>query len=241
SSRAEIAAALYGSAHGLDVGTRRAAVVTRALRYLVGPLDGRDLWDAAGVMIDRVSAPALTWALPVTGESPLTNVITAATAGGLPVHLTLLALRRHPISVPEQSTILVVENPRLVEAAVERGVRGGLIATNGNPANAVTSLLAQLRASGATVRYHGDFDTAGLAIARRLHDRGAVPLHMDAADYNAAIERAEASGTPLDIDSKPCGETPWDPALQSAFNDRRRVIHEEFVLDQVLNAFAKLA
>ena len=35
--------------------------VMLALRHVVGPLDGRELWEAAGIVPDRVSAPVLTW------------------------------------------------------------------------------------------------------------------------------------------------------------------------------------
>ena len=239
-SRAEVAAGLFGSAHALDPGTRLAAVVAKALRQFVGPLEGRELWDTAGIMIDRVSAPALTWQLPVSGDSPLDRQIRAASEGSLPLHLSLLALRRHPVAVAGGTTVLVVENPRLVEAAVERGVRGSVIAANGNPSNAVTTLLGQLWSCGAVVRYHGDFDAAGIAMTHRLHEAGAIPLSMDASDYLAAIDRAEAAGIRLETDHGRCGPTSWDPALEVAMNERRLVIHEEYVLDQVLDAFNAL-
>ena len=58
SSRTEIAATLYGSAHALDPGTSRASAVTHALRYRNGPLDERELWEAAGILPDMVSAPS---------------------------------------------------------------------------------------------------------------------------------------------------------------------------------------
>ncbi len=119
SSRTEIAAALYGSAHALDTGTRRASAVTHALRCPNGPLDERELWETAGILPDRVSAPALVWWLPVAGDSPLDIHTRFALYAGLPLHLSLFALRRHPVSVDAGTSMLVVENPRLVEAAAE--------------------------------------------------------------------------------------------------------------------------
>ena len=122
SSRTEIAATLYGSAHALDPGTRRASAVTHALRHRNGPLDERELWEAAGILSDQVSAPALVWSLPVDGASPLDLHIRFALHAGLPLHLSLFALRRHPIAVDAGTPVLVVENPRLVEAAAERSL-----------------------------------------------------------------------------------------------------------------------
>lgn len=234
-SRTDLAAALFGSAHALDPGLRQTAFVTRALRLHVGEdLSGRELWEAAGVQADRVSAPALVWAVPATGRSALAELLRSAAASGLPLHANLLALHRHPVSVPADTPVLAVENPRLVEAAAERGLACCVVATNGNPATAVTTLLDQMRASGATVWYHGDFDAAGLAICRRMHDFGCRPWRMDAEDYEEAVSRAERDGVRLDRDSRACGPTPWDSALEELFGTRRLIVHEEFVLDGVL-------
>jgi len=235
-SRTELAARLYGSAHALDLGVRRATLATYALRRVVGPLDGRELWEAAGVSPDRVSAPVLTWQLPVVGDGPLAAQLRAASAGGLPAHVSQFALRRHPVEVPHGTVVHVVENPRVVEAAAERGVRTAMIAGNGNPSSAVTTLVAQLRNSGARVRYHGDFDAAGIAISVRWHAAGVTPWRMAADDYRSALAHAETLGTPLDRDARECPPTPWDDALAVAFNADRRIVHEELLLDDILSA-----
>ena len=178
-SRTELASALYGSAHALDRGRSLTTAIERALRHRTGSLDGRqldgrqldgrqldgreldgrELWEEAGILTDRVSAPALTWSLPAVGTSPLDEQIRAASAGALPVHISLLALRAYPVTVPRHTPVLVVENPRLVEAAAERNRRSCVVATNGNPSTAVTTLPEQLRRSGASLHYHGDFDS----------------------------------------------------------------------------------
>lgn len=241
-SRTELAASLCGSSHALDQGTRLASFVRRALRCRLGePLGGRELWEASGIQPDRVSAPALAWAIPVTGNSPVDRAIRAATDGGLPLHVSLLAMLRHPLQVPVGTPVLVVENPRLVEAAAERGLDFCAIATNGNPTTAVTTLLQQLQESGARLWYHGDFDAAGIAICRRMHDIGCCPWRMDAKDYQEAVSRAERDGVRLDRDSKACGPTPWDSALEELFGTRRLIVHEEFVLDPVLDNFLQSA
>lgn len=240
-SQTELAAKLFGSAHALDEGEKLAAAITRALPYRDGGfrLERRSLWEAAGILADRVSAPALTWSLPVLGGSFLDEQIRSASAGGLPLHVSLFALQKYPVTVPQDSRILVVENPRLVEAAAERELPSCVITTNGNPTSSVKTLLEQLRESGASVWFHGDFDSWGIGICRRMYEDGATPWMMDAPDYEAAIDGAEPAGIRLGHDAHDCGDTPWDPNLRAAFRRwGRRIIHEEFVLDSVLDQFA---
>lgn len=237
-SRTELAAAVFGSAHALDPGTRLAGLATRLLQRRVGPLEGRELWDAAGIPPDRVSAPALVWGLPVATTSPLDVAIRSTLAGGLPLHLSLVALQRYPVVVETGAPVLIVENPRLVEAAAERGLEACVVAANGNPSTAVTTLMTQLLTSGAELHYHGDFDAAGLAMCRRMTAAGCAAFAMDAEDYLTALRRAHADGVDLGLDAGSAGPTPWDPALERAFDDRRLVVHEEFVVDDVLRRWA---
>ena len=243
--RTEVAAGLFGSAHALDRGEKPAAAAERALRHRLGAdgtrLDSRELWEAAGIPADRVSAPVLTWGLPAAGASPLDVQIRAATSGALPLHISLVAVQKYPVEVPSGSAVLVVENPRLVEAAAERELPGCVITTNGNPTTAVGTLLDQLQRAGARLLYHGDFDTPGLGICRRMHAGGREPWMMDASDYEAAVELAERTDVGLEEESRDCGATPWDPALQETFERQRLIVHEEFVLDRVLDRFATLA
>ena len=105
----------------------------------------------------------------------------------------------------------------------------------------MTTLVQQLRESGARLWYHGDFDAAGIAICRRMHDLGCRPWRMDSEDYQEAVSRAERDGVRLDRDPKGCGPTPWDPALEELFGTRRLIVHEEFVLDPVLGDFLQSA
>ena len=240
-SRTEVAAALFGSAHALDPGTKLAAFATRALQLRVGEgLSGRELWESVGVQADRVSAPVLVWAVPAEGCSAVARLLRSATEGGLPLHTSLLALQGHPVSIPAGTQVLVVENPRLVEAAAERDLECCVVATNGNPTTAVTTLVRQLRESGARLWFHGDFDVAGIAICRRMRDLGCRPWMMDAQEYLDAVSRAERDGVRLDPDARGCGPTPWDPRLEAVFGPERLVVHEEFVLDEVLSGFQRM-
>ena len=241
-SRTELAAELFGSSHALDQGTKLAGLASRALRHRIGePIEGRELWEASGILADRVSAPVLTWRVPAAGDSPLDHAIRVSARGALPLHISLLAMRRHPVTVPRGTSVLVVENPRLVEAAAERNLLSCVVSSNGNPTTAVTTLLLQTQDSGARLWYHGDFDAPGIAICRRMHELGCQPWMMNAGDYEDAISLAVRNGVRLEQDTRRCGPTPWDPGLEAAFDDHRLIVHEEFVLNHVLGRFCPMA
>jgi uncharacterized protein (TIGR02679 family) len=60
------------------------------------------------------------------------------------------------------------------------------VCTSGQPALVVLDVLAALR--GAELRYHGDFDWPGIAIAHRLiATAGVQPWRMTAADYEHGL------------------------------------------------------
>lgn len=231
-SRVDLAACVLGSAHALDAGTRVEAAVARALAFKIGPADHRDLWTQAGVHFDLTSAPALTWRLPLSGE--LAPVAIAAADAGIPLHLSRFALEAHPAAVAGGSRILVVENPRLVEAAAQRRAATPVISTNGWPSSAVLLLLTQLRDAGAELCYHGDFDTAGLAICERLARLGLLPWRMRATDYLAALAAADAERAALPTELHAPGPTPWDPDLREVFDRQRRIVHQERLVHQLI-------
>ncbi|EIV94703.1 DUF2399 domain-containing protein [Frankia sp. QA3] len=235
-SRGEIAARECGDAHALDGSTRLAALITRALVARDGPAGERAAWERAGMPLDLVSAPVLTWALPLLGDSAVARAARAMTAAGLPLHLTVLALRAAPLTIAAGTPVLVVENPRLVEAAARRRLPAAVLCTGGNPATAPTEAIAKLSASGAALRYHGDFDAAGLAMTARAGAAGCVPFRMSAADYRTAVEAARAEGVELPRDPAPAPPTPWDPDLAAAFTAERAIVHEERLMDTVLTA-----
>jgi uncharacterized protein (TIGR02679 family) len=234
--RSELAARLFPSSHALDPGSRREAAATRALRHRLGDLDTRELWARAGAHLDRTSAPALTWRLPLDSATTLGALAAASSTAGLPYHVTQLALHGHAVVLGHDVSpdVLVTENPRVAEAAAERRHPGAVVAANGNPSGAVLLLLQRLIEAGARLRYHGDFDTAGLAICGRLHQVGLVPWRMTAVDYLAAVDGATQDGVALAQDHRAVPATPWDPELGVAFAQQRLVIHEERLLDTLL-------
>lgn len=233
-SRVDLAARVLGSAHALDTGTRIEAAVARALAFKLGPGDHRDLWAQAGVHFDLTSAPALTWRLPLTERCGLALLAAKALDVGIPLHLSRYALEVYPADVPRSSRILVVENPRGVEAAAQMRASTPVISTNGWPSSTVLLLLTQILDAGAELRYHGDFDAAGLAICERLTRLGLTPWRMNKTDYCAALAAADAEGATLPKDRRAPGPTPWDPALQEVFDRERRIVHEERLLSDLI-------
>lgn len=262
-ARAELAAQVLGDAHALDRGRTLEAATARAIRHALvsgwrgGEVTDDDPWSAVGVHSDLVSGAALTWGLPLLDVPPvpgrsgpaeptgpagsLAALTERATALGVPLHLTAMALRRSPIAIAPGTVILATENPRVVEAAAERRLPVGVICTNGNPSATVRLLVDQLVRGGGRVLYHGDVDTPGLAICARMQRLGAVPWRMTADDYQAALAAAEASGVVLPVEPAAPGPTPWDSELRDLFDAERRVVHEERVLDDLLDALVALA
>lgn len=231
-SRTDLAASVAGSAHALDEGTRLGAAVQRALRYLTGHEAG--VWERAGVHPDLVSGAALTWGLAVHPGTDLEPLVSAASRLAVPLYLTQLTLRRHTVCPADGLDVLVVENPRVVEAAAQLQTEQPVVCTNGNPSGTVRLLLEQLLAGGAGLRYHGDFDPPGLAICRRMHRLGLRPWRMGAVDYRSAVEEAVSAGVRLPRSDTDAGPTPWDPPLQATFNHLRAVVHEERLLPALL-------
>jgi uncharacterized protein (TIGR02679 family) len=105
-----------------------------------------------------------------------------------------------------------------------------LVCTDGQPSGAVQTLLRQLVDAGVALAFRTDFDGGGLRIGNLLVDRfGAVPWRMSTADYEAA---AAAAGRPLGA-APPAAS--WDDELAPAIVARDRAVHEEQLLDTLVN------
>ena len=232
-SRVDLAAGLLGDSHALDWGTRHSQAVTRALSIRFGG-EGREAWERAGVNLDRVSAPALTWGLTSVTSGGLAHLMEEANELGVPLHLSLLALRRYPVKVESGCDVLVTENPRMVEAACDRRTSYPVIALNGNPSSAALLLVDQLLSGGAKLRYHGDFDASGLQICARMHRLGLVPWRMDSEAYLDALAEAESNGATLPTDTRRSPPTPWSSDMQHVFDKHRLVVHEERLIQSLL-------
>ncbi|MCK0505783.1 TIGR02679 family protein [Aromatoleum anaerobium] len=233
--RAQLAVAALGDAHALDAGSPVGTLVLTALRQKAaaandndGDGDGeraRDLWAAAGVLVNELARPALALNLPgPTGTQP-----------GEPAYLSLRSLVRSPQAWPvDGRPVFVCENPNLLAIAADQlGPRcAPLVCTDGMPAAAQRTLLAQLRAAGATLHYHGDFDWPGLRIGNHMvREHEARPWRFSAADYRAAVVGAPRPGRPLD--DAAVGAL-WDDALADAMLAERLAIDEEALADALL-------
>ena len=228
----ELAAAVTGDTKALSHGTALSTLVLRALALRAGSgrFDSaearRELWDASGVVVDDLASRVLVLNLPACGDG-LGEWLTGAARRGVPFYVTLQQLTVMPVraTVP---VVHVCENPAVLRrAASDLGAAAGpLLCTEGRPSTAFHQLAG---AVDGELRYHGDFDWPGIAIASSVMARhGAAPWRMGAADYLAA---ARADSVALAGARRP---TPWDPALADAMTATGTVVYEESVADTLI-------
>jgi uncharacterized protein (TIGR02679 family) len=105
------------------------------------------------------------------------------------------------------------------------------------PSTAALIVLESLSAAGCTLRYHGDFDWRGLAIAsvvaRKLPD--VIAWRYGAVDYRRAI--STGIGT-VDLVGRP-SISPWDEELTPAMEAAGVAIYEEQVLSDLLDDLSR--
>jgi uncharacterized protein (TIGR02679 family) len=234
--RGELASVITGDAHGLDDGSLLGALVLRAVAAIVGapypstPADRRAMWRSVGVLVDEVSTTALT-----AGLTAPASWLEGRTAAGWESHLTIRDLRRLDVRAADGVEVHVCENPRVLEAAVDARSRRPLICTQGQPAVVVTALLRHLLATGHELRYHGDFDWPGIAIANVLIDRcGCRPWRFGAADYLLALSTLASTVAELPVLEGARLRACWDERLTSEMAHAGRAVHEELLLEQLL-------
>ncbi|GAA3888076.1 hypothetical protein GCM10022381_32490 [Leifsonia kafniensis] len=250
-----LAARLFSDAHALDAKTTLGSLATGLAAALgatgAASADGpaaagraqltaelsagtapwrRAAWQSVGVIVDELSSTVLTLGLPGGDVSPTARALHVLAPTDQPAILTLRQLISDGIgAVPP--VVFVCENPAVVAAAADQGSRVAMVCLNGQPGAAALQLLRQLVDGGARLRYHGDFDAGGMAIARTLGRQLAWdPWRFSAADYAAAC----ATLTGLSPFMGTVGETPWDPALSDLLTDTRLRVEEESVLDLLL-------
>jgi uncharacterized protein (TIGR02679 family) len=234
-SRAQLAAEVLGDSHGLDNGRAVATLVLRACAAdpSIDAIEAaglqnaeesaRERWARLGVTVNELALPALCLNLPMHGGG-------FSHPAGEPLHLSLRRLlRRPPAWAVSGREVFVCENPNIVAIAADRLGSGcaPLVCTDGMPSAAQQTLLTQLAAAGARLRYHGDFDWAGLTIGNFvMREFGAEPWRFATTDYLAA---AANHGIAL-RDGKPVAAQ-WDHELAGAMADRGVVVHEEAVAE----------
>jgi uncharacterized protein (TIGR02679 family) len=235
----ELAADVTGDTKALGHGTVLSTLVLRALSLRTGPGTGRpgtaeerrDLWEASDVVVDDLASRVLVLNVPAEGRG-LAEWLTGAARLGVPFYVTLHQLMTLPLTV-RGVLVRVCENPAVLRrAAAELGAGSApLLCTEGRPSTAFHQLAGIVVRGGCELRYHGDFDWPGIAIASSVMRRhGARPWRMSAADYTAGV-RTEAEHVRLTGIPQP---TPWDPGLGEVMAATGRVLYEESVADALI-------
>ena len=251
-ARAQLAAQALGDAHALDRGAPVATLVLAALRNARrpdaptdpaptsdddtpadAPEREREVWAAAGVLVNELARPALALNLPLAAGGVL--------LAGEPTYLSLRhLLRAAPAWGVAGRDVFVCENPNLVAIAADSLGRrsAALVCTDGMPAAAQRVLLQQMAAAGARLRYHGDFDWPGLRIANQVRAvcGGGLqwrPWRFSAADYRQACQAG--AGRPLvGIRS----QADWDGSLADTMASAGQAIDEEALAEGLLGDLA---
>jgi uncharacterized protein (TIGR02679 family) len=232
-SLAEFAAEHTGTAHGLDDGAPAGALALRGVAFAVqappptSAADRRALWQRVGISTDEISGTVLVWALRPPGADRWSAMMRERADLGLITHLTVHELQGAPALTPRGEIVHACENPQVLQQLAAAGVDRPVICPSGNPAAAGSLLLDRV-----TVRYHGDFDWPGIAIARRIITRGGTPWRLRHDDYLEATARLPADHL-LALTGR-AEPTPWDARLQTVMIATDVAVHEEAIVDLLL-------
>lgn len=222
-----LAAEVARDSHALDRGRPIGTLVVHALTWLneeAFPQDAADwrrVWAEAGVACDDLSCDVLVLNLPGFATEPL--------------RLTLRQVTTWRSPAVSRGQVFACENPAVVAAASDRlgDSSPPLVCVDGVPSTAALIVLAQLAEHGQTIRYHGDFDWRGLAIANVVARKlpMTTPWRYNAADYKRAI--AAGLGT-VELAGR-LTASPWDEDLAKAMASEGLAIYEEQVLGELLD------
>jgi uncharacterized protein (TIGR02679 family) len=232
-----LAADVTGDTKALSHGTVLSTLVLRALAIKSGTgrpraaEERRDLWEASDVVVDDLASRVLVLNLLAEGRG-LAEWLAGAARLGVPFYITLHQLMTLPLTI-RGALVHVCENPAVLRrAAAELGAGSApLLCTEGRPSTAFHQLAGVIVRGGGELRYHGDFDWPGLAIASSVMRRhSARPWRMTAADYIAGV-RADAEHVRLAGTPQPAA---WDPGLAEVMAATGRVVYEETVAGVLL-------
>lgn len=187
----------------------------------------RLLWHHVGVSTDEISGTVITWALRPPGRDLWSAMMRERADLGLVTHLTVHELQRASDLTQPGEIIHACENPQVLQRLAAAEVERPVACMSGNPAAAGMVLLKRT-----VVRYHGDFDWPGIAIARRIFERGARPWRFGRDDYVDAVDRLPAENR-LGLSGR-AEATPWDQGLCAAMTAADVAVHEEAIVDLLL-------
>jgi uncharacterized protein (TIGR02679 family) len=230
---AELASEITGDAHGLDDGSRAAALILRGLAVALGlppaasAAERRALWQRVGVSTDEISGTVLVWAFRPPGRDRWSAMMRERAELGLITHLTVHELRRVAELTSPGQIVHACENPQVLQRLAAAEVDRPVACFSGNPAAAGGILLART-----VVHYHGDFDWPGVSIARRIFERGARPWLFGRDDYLGAVDRLPAENQ-LSLTGR-AEPTPWDAGLSAAMAAVDVAVHEEAIVGTLL-------
>jgi uncharacterized protein (TIGR02679 family) len=232
-----LAADVTGDTKALNHGTVLSTLVLRALAVKTGASrpgtagERRDLWEADGVVVDDLASRVLVLNIRAEGHG-LAEWLTGAARLGVPFYITLHQLMTLPLTIRD-ALVRICENPAVLRrAAAELGAGSApLLCAEGQPSAAFHQFAGLVVSGGGELRYHGDFDWPGLAIASSVMRRhGALPWRMGATDYLAGL-RADVEHVKLTGAPQPA---PWDPELGQVMAAAGRVLFEENVADDLV-------
>ncbi len=236
--RTRLAARILHDAHALDPDRPAGRIVLSALAHRSGEpvvslraADRRRLWAEVGVLSDDVSSTVLTLGLRPVPTGPLTEAADRWAEAAVPLPVPLAAVQAEAWRVAPGTLVSVCENPSVLAAAAGSGAT--MVCVEGRPRLAATLLLQALAASGARLRYHGDFGAGGISIANGIiGELGAEPWRMGVGDYRAAL-----AGTAAERLRPLRGAVPeacWEPQLAAVVRAAGVEVEEELVLDLLL-------
>jgi uncharacterized protein (TIGR02679 family) len=224
--------------HGLDVDTPLHRLTVSLLAAAAGldrDTSARAIWATWNVLVDPISSNVAVLNLPLSvNANPDGSADADADAGRLPrmirgthMILTYGQLSASQLQWPPGATCFSCENPSVLIAA-EQALGADcppLICTGGRPSDAVRLILSSARDAGASIRHHGDYDSAGVQILQDLEARyGAEPWRFDVPSMRAALRRF--------------GRIVPDPSpatLEEGVDRLDRGLPEELVLDELLD------
>ncbi|MCE7011815.1 DUF2399 domain-containing protein [Kibdelosporangium philippinense] len=195
---ARLALACAGNPHFFDLteDCHGAKLVLLAVELLDAPQPdtpaaARATLARVGVFADRLSQTVLTLNVDAVGDGPVDRALRLARVDRRPLHLTLYDLTCSPPTLAAGQPWLVVENQSVVDEALIRHTTEPIVCTAGSLSAVDHVVLALANDAGIPIRYAGDLDESGHAIAESVRSRyGGQIVHMDEQTARAA----EAAG-----------------------------------------------
>jgi uncharacterized protein (TIGR02679 family) len=230
-----LAGRVTGSTHALDRGSVLAPLVDRGVAAIAGAdptkASRRDLWARCGVSLDAISSTVTVLNLrPAAG--PLRPILTSAADLGEPLPVTLRMLRDLERLDLGGVIVSLCENRSIIEAVADElgACSAPLVCLSGEPTAAGRRLVGLLAAGGAGLRYHGDFDFEGIAIANSVIGSDVVPWRFGTGDYLAALATTPVRDELNDSTTR----AHWDAGLTETMRMERARIYEEHVLTDLI-------